>query len=177
VHPEFSKLLPEGIFADILVRLEDNSYSLICTLMRNVLIVSGIAILGLITFSFTPVGGNLASAINASRDTATNACLKDLQTLHPNIMSVVTEVSKVDINDDGMRDRIVRITETDSCGNSGCLTEICLAEENGKMKVIPFGYATEEFRILETRSESYYDILLNDNVTLSWDGAHYTPIE
>jgi hypothetical protein len=143
--------------------------------MRTVLAGVGLSLIAIAAFSFTPIGANVASVIEAS-DSRGAACLAEIMKLNGSATAITADITRADFNDDGTDDRVIRLTDDTSCGTNGCITEICLAKNTG-VELLPFGYATNALHVLETRSNGYYDITINENVTLSWDGTHYTPTE
>ncbi len=132
--------------------------------------------MGFIAFTFTPVGSNLASVI-AAQDGSTKECLGILQEQYPILSKEAATTVRSDINGDDVDDRIVHLTDSAYCGTNGCITEICLVDGSNDVTPIPFAYATNNFEVLTTKTNNYYDIKINNNIIVSWDGTHYVPTE
>ncbi len=126
-------------------------------------------------FSYTPIGVSVANVITATSNIH-GACFDQVAKLHTNANRTESTSIKADLNDDGSDDHIITLTDTASCGTSGCITELCIAD-NGTATLIPFGYATNEVRVLETRNANYFDLMINEAITVSFDGTRYVPVE
>lgn len=139
--------------------------------MRNILIGAGFILLTILAISFTPIGANVASVIGAT-DSRSTACIAEAAKQHPNLTLDTVDVIKADLNDDGTDDRVLKLTDSASCGTSGCIHEICLLE-GSTVTVVTFGYAANTLTVLGTKTNGLYDLALNDTIHLSWDGERY----
>lgn len=148
-------------------------YNILPSAMRTAIYIgTGLSLLTLTAFSFTPIGANVASVIGAG-DQLGNACLEAI-----NIDSAgavprdASEILKTDLNDDGTDDRVITLTNPESCGTNGCIHEMCLTR-GSSVERIQFGYAANTLTVLSTKTNGMYDLNLDNRITLNWDGERY----
>lgn len=84
-------------------------------------------------------------------------------------------VTSTRLNEDGIKDHVVRLQDEDNCGSGGCSYELCLGRSGGGARHIDFGYAAHEFSTLPALSNDMHDIILNNEASLrlSWNGTRY----
>ena len=84
------------------------------------------------------------------------------------------ESTQVRIDNDSIKDFVLKGTSDPLCGSAGCIHELCLVTKDS-VRLIPFGFATKELAILNTLTEDFHDIELRkpSRVQMRWNGTNY----
>ncbi len=140
--------------------------------------LGGAAILGLSFMAANlATDGSLLAAVGSFGNSVRETCTGLVTAEHPGITSEQLSLEGVAINDTKGDDYLVRLSGDAYCGSAGCIHELCV-NANGEAMLVPFGYAAKNIGILSTTgSNNYRDVELNGEMTLSFDGNRYNPIE
>lgn len=144
--------------------------------MRIILSILSVLILALLTFSLTPVGSNVASAIAAQSSLQKN-CVALVAAKHniPNQKKNFTVLTE-DFTGDTINDYIVKINDQAACGSAGCIHELCRVDGN-TVTYVPFGFASTALTITKDLTQGYADIMLSNGMKAIWNGEQYSFLE
>jgi hypothetical protein len=81
---------------------------------------------------------------------------------------------QINLNTDNKPDLALIHTEGTSCGTAGCVTELCLQEENGKFRHIRFGYVAEDLTTKPNVVNGMHDVETVETI-FTWNGERYIP--
>ncbi len=140
--------------------------------------LGGTAILGLSFFAANlATGGALLAAVSTVGSSVREECTNLVMREHEGITAEALTFEGVAINDTRGDDYLVRLSGDAHCGSAGCIHELCLSQED-EVSLVPFGYAAKNIGVLSTTgTNNYRDVELNGEMTLSFDGNRYSPIE
>lgn len=122
-------------------------------------------------------GGALMAAVGSVGNNVRDTCAELIANKHPGVDTSTLTFEGAAVNDTRGDDYLVRLSGEAYCGSAGCIHELCL-NDGDSVRLIPFGYAAKNLGVLGTTgSNNYRDIELNGEMTLSFDGNRYSPIE
>ena len=141
--------------------------------MKALLATGSIFALATIGFYSVPGASGLASVITGV-NTSVEECLTEIALSKKNGVIESYEVVRERIDTDSTKDIIIQDTSADACGSVGCIYEICLVSD-GEVTRNPFGFAAEDFIVMDTITNNRHDIQLQGKSTLNfkWDGDRY----
>lgn len=112
-----------------------------------------------------------ASVITSFENRELSECIATFSTEAATTFSIQRE----DINSDNIPDAVIRHTDETSCGNAGCVHELCISDRSAFTHV-PFSYAAHDLSVKETLTNGMHDIVLNNDdeqLYMTWDGISY----
>ncbi len=113
--------------------------------------------------------GNLASVFSSQRKILYAECISSFsnEPLH------AFAVTQAHLNTDTQPDAIVQYMQGPSCGSAGCVFELCVWDDAQGYIHVPFGLAAKELTVREVVNNGMKDLMLNQELTMTWDGTKY----
>ncbi len=113
-----------------------------------------------------------AEVISALDQRALQSCISNFSNEQVKNFKFRTEY----LNDDTKKDVIVTFADSAHCGNAGCISEFCLANEEGTFDHVAFGFASKKIEVFDVLNNGMRDVKLGNQYTvLTWDGNTYKP--
>jgi hypothetical protein len=139
----------------------------------TIILILAIAVISFMTVNFLSISeriGHTAQLISARQSIDTYSCIKGFTQR----TDLVFDQQYINLNTDSKLDLVLIHKDGYGCGTAGCIAELCLQEQNGTYRHIPFGYVVDNLKTKPNVINGMHDIQ-NLKTIFTWNGERYVP--